>query len=41
MLRNTALQADIDSASLHADKSEKLTNHRSASFTATFIVGLS
>lgn len=38
MLRNTAPRADIDSASLHADKSEKLTNRGSASFTATFIV---
>lgn len=38
MLRNTAPRVDIDSASLHADKSEKLTNHSAASFTATFIV---
>lgn len=38
MPRNIASRTDIDSASLHADKSEKLTNRRLANFMATFIV---
>lgn len=35
-MRNIAPRTDIDSASLHADKSEKLTKHRLATFYGNF-----